>query len=801
MSAFEIYASILITVYMIYYVFAIRWGLKHPKTKGKEEYDPKVAFGFIKRYVRERSIIDGSFFITENSNQYSLNDEFNYDDNIPESFGDEECDSIATAVDDISDETLDEEVLPTDADLEYSQKLTEHSYEEEYNSEVFALVLSQPVQQQSRIKRLVLRKTETDIPSVSGPSDIDYDNWLQYSFIDFAFDKEFFHFQIRLHINDYMYTANMDGQDIRDCMAVYEDGGLSSDIYLWQKRKNLAVKYFRDVILKENNMVDSRLSYGYGSLENGYLVRTPPLEIDPREIRVPELWFVIIECRVRRAGETDYRIYAHIRESDERRGSHYNAMITNEDARLYLERDEEGEYLKIISPEQLMVKYLLRDIEKSYPKRGNLIKVEEEYVPTGVEPVFGVAYGLKLTEDIMNEAFTGETQIFYDRKKFKYYIDTWIYGFHRSAQIEYRFAESVIEHDENYEFTHNVTPEDVAVYYFGHEFSYMKNGCIPESDTELVKPVNTVWSHYAEVLREPYIPLMNYVSIDYPETDYLSILKIKTDQIVIQRDRSNSYSVRFTIGNWYYEFDLSPNDVCTYLERDRYGKFTRRVSKEHIASKYAKKFVGIVKMFEAGVPKSVIKREIDMTEWNINKVLEPLKVKKPRTHLSLLSDKDKADIKEKFKFGTGLTVLKESYGLPEYATLYKILGNSAVGCNSVYPDEFEKYFRQEMVVPDISPIMPENKQDDYSLPEGLEMKDIYVSCNITTMVYSVCVKSNNNIYSAPFDQDDTNKFGQGWISKEEHDRILRMLVVKHLYELANKDGMFLHVHEGTNKNV
>lgn len=669
MSAFQTYVLILIIIYIVYYIIIIGWEISHPHSKPVHfEYDPEAAFGFKKVYVRELSDIDGSFFITEDNNQDSLDEELDDGDVPPECIDDGGCDDDLPVDDDYShvDNDSEEEVQ------------TEDFYEEEYNSEEFALIMSRPLKSPVKITREIILPDEM-IPERQEEelSEFDLSERIEYCRVDFRFSPIYSHIQILLEINKHTYVSNMDADDVRKFIQVSDNGFISSDIDCWWRRKYLAVKYFKEDIIYEYDMVIPYKLYGYEKE-----IYNTPIDITAKEIKVPELWFTLQECQVIRTQYDEYRIFASIKG-----GPILYAKLTEDDVNIYLQRDENGKFLKEISPEQLMVKYLLRDIVKEIPKFNENIRIVNDFNLNTEPPCFCYDKDFMVTEQIKKEAFTNDTQIIcvedtWHRRKF--YLDSYIYGIRRTVEMSLPFVfETVLEFDESFVWTNKISPVDLAVSFFGHEFQYLKNGNIPEPESSIVYD----WNY--SVRKSSILP-EEFTRYDYPETDVFKTLKIKKNNVSVHRDISKYY-IFLVIGGKYYTFVLSKDDVCNYLERDEHGRFTRRVSVENLVGKYAEKYAAMVKMYKDGIPKKLISMVFDETKYSVDKLLKSLQVKKPHTHTSEYSSKKKKLIKEEFSAGVSLTELRKKYKMREYATLYRILGNAAVGENYKIPDEYQKY--------------------------------------------------------------------------------------------------------------
>ena len=146
MSTFSIYAFILVTVYVLYYVFAILWELKYNKNnqeKGTPEYTPEDAFGFKTCVVKEYD--DGTFSMSgEQFDDYDIEVEQHEEPVVDDPF---------------DEELLDQESQESRAAYESLKAIlkqmepVEPIYNDEYKCEDFAVMMSKPFSPKIKILR------------------------------------------------------------------------------------------------------------------------------------------------------------------------------------------------------------------------------------------------------------------------------------------------------------------------------------------------------------------------------------------------------------------------------------------------------------------------------------------------------------------------------------------------------------------------------------------------------------------------------------------------------------------------
>ena len=709
MSAFQIYALILVIIYIVYYMMAILWELKYHSPKpAAPKYDPVSTFGFRQVFIFEN--LDGTYSLSEDSCRPS--EDYHYDnedgglfesleddpDFIPVDEAHKEVESSIGGGDDDPDsyavyrrlkqaQEEMEKAITLNPEYELRTTLFERMLEaqdemisavegmEVYYSKEFLYVMNLPIDINTRVKRQIVPYDPLELSSDENYYDYQLDDWLQYARVDFSFSEGYHNLLIHLNINKHIYTKMLRSEDVRKCFNLEDNGGLTSNIDTWGMRKSMAIRYFRKEIIYEHKMVEASWSYCYG---NNAII--PPLDVDVRTVVVPELWFNLLTCIVLRTGYDQYRIDVTIQD-----GPVLSAIISDEDIDIYLQRNEDGWYLKNVSPEQLMVKYLMRDIASIRPKYGSDIESVKDYV-FGHEPVFLYDIMLIMPDEVKREAFTGATKIIFDENNHQdpYILDTHIYGFHCSVRMSTGYVLSAVLHlNEKFETVPKLNLEDLAVRYFGHEFCYLKNGSEPE-------PVNKIIPGFGCL---PKALPRDFQVLDYPDPDIIKVLRINSRWTDLRRC-DDSYFLSFGIGGWSYKHYLSFDDICNYLERDAYGKFTRRVTLENLTAKYAERYAAMVRMYKEGIPKTLITKTFGVSDHYLTKLVKSLHINKMKTNISGTPLQKKLLIRDDFAKGLSLTELKAKYKVRNYGILYKIIGNATVDDNCKIPDEYKK-FRKE----------------------------------------------------------------------------------------------------------
>ena len=713
MSAFQIYALILVIIYIVYYMMAILWELKYHSPKpAAPKYDPRSIFGFKQVFVFEN--FDGTYSLSEDSCRPSEDYHFNNeDDGIFESLEDnldftpveEPPEEVGFPIEGVDDDpeafAVYERIKQEQEKIGLDLLLAEHPEPEEgptlferlleaqnemisavegleaYYSKEFLYVMNLPIDINTRVKRQKVPYNPLKLSSNDNYYDYQLDDWLHYSRVDFSFSEDYCNILIHLHINKHTYTKVLRPADVKKIFISDRDEKFILNLDTWWRRKEIAMSCFKEEIIYEHKMVDSGVSCNYGRDAH-----FEPRDIDIRYVAVPELWFDLTKCVVLRTGYNQYRIQAFIRNNPA-----LSAVISDKDVDIYLQRNEDGWYIRKVSPEQLMVKYLMYDIASDMPKHGSGIEAVKDYT-FGHEPIFLYDEQLVMSDEEKREAFTGTTKIVFDetRRQDPYILDTYIYGFHCSMKMRMDFVfNEILRLNEKFETVPKMDLEDLAVRFWGHEFYYLKNGSEPE-------PVSNLVEGYGD--SKPKALPRDFQVLEYPDPSIIKVLRIYSRDKNLRRF-GDSYSLSFCIGGWYYRHNPSLVDICNYLERDAYGKFTRRVSLESLTAKYAERYAVMVRMYEEGIPKTVIAKTFGEADYSVNKLINSLDIKKPKTHVSEIPQKKRQLIRDEFAKGLSLTELKTKYKVRDYGSLYKILGNAAVGSNYKIPDEYQKYKKEK----------------------------------------------------------------------------------------------------------
>ena len=677
MSVFSTYVFILIIILLVYYAIVILWEIKRPRTSDDKTHDDIAGddanvFGYTKMYVIENPSLDGTFCVSEDENYYFATD---YDESLEETGDSPE--EICLDDEDLLEEESEESKAAYESlkAIQEQMKAVQPSYEEDYQGDEFAVMMAQPMESSQKIIRHIMMPTEE-----RSPTDYELEDWIYYARVDFELDASFIHLQICLHINRRTYKKDLEAKDARECMTFSDYGIIASYISSWWYRSQLAVKYFRDEIIAEHEIVRERGEYC------GYIDAPNVWNVEVRDINVSDLWFDVKDCCVRRTGYDEYRICAIVDDEP------LQAKLSDEDVNLYLKKDKDGNYTREVIPQQLMVKYFFHHITKRNPKNDDFVRVVDSYTPYP-GPVFRMDDKFYMTDEAKAVIFGGSTKIICvnSDKNRTYYLEACIYGIKRSVELDRRVVLDLLELNEKLEFTHKKSPDDIAGYYFGHELVYLQNGHIPDRIEERVHVKHSYYKPESKLFPE----FFDYE--DYPDTDYFNILKIDPSKVEVLWNNHRTwndiqeFTLKIVIGGWHFEFNITYNDIYNYLERDANGKYTRRVSVEQLSSKYIKKYAGMVKMYEAGVPIAIIARVLDFQLSEVKKIIESLGVVKADCHTDNLDDATRKNIIEEYSEKAELTELKEKYGFTEYATLYRILGNRAMGKNTVFPEEFTEF--------------------------------------------------------------------------------------------------------------
>ena len=172
MSAFGIFAIVLTSVYVVYFGVMLaydQYGVKGQKKDDVEVFDrPAEDFHDRSRHVRENG--DGSFTVTDESPEEESpvgdglfdappDDSYQDDDNIDITSGDDDgvVDDDDVVMPGDSDDGDDNSVYNRLKQIQEELPAIVPSYEEEYDSAGMYVVMSQPLEVQTHIRRELLR--------------------------------------------------------------------------------------------------------------------------------------------------------------------------------------------------------------------------------------------------------------------------------------------------------------------------------------------------------------------------------------------------------------------------------------------------------------------------------------------------------------------------------------------------------------------------------------------------------------------------------------------------------------------
>ena len=439
MSVFSTYVFILIIILLVYYAIVILWEIKRPRTSDDKTRDDIAGddanvFGYTKMYVIENPSLDGTFCVSEDENYYFATD---YDESLEETGDSPE--EICLDDEDLLEEESEESKAAYESlkAIQEQMKAVQPSYEEDYQGDEFAVMMAQPMESSQKIIRHIMMPTEE-----TSPTDYELEDWIYYARVDFELDASFIHLQICLHINRRTYKKDLEAKDARECMTFSDYGIIASYISSWWYRSQLAVKYFRDEIIAEHEIVRERGEYC------GYIDAPNVWNVEVRDINVSDLWFDVKDCCVRRTGYDEYRICAIVDDEP------LQAKLSDEDVNLYLKKDKDGNYTREVIPQQLMVKYFFHHITKRNPKNDDFVRVVDSYTPYP-GPVFRMDDKFYMTDEAKAVIFGGSTKIICvnSDKNRTYYLEACIYGIKRSVELDRRVVLDLLELSAEWSYT------------------------------------------------------------------------------------------------------------------------------------------------------------------------------------------------------------------------------------------------------------------------------------------------------------------------------------------------------------
>lgn len=484
---------------------------------------------------------------------------------------------------------------------------------------------------------------------------------------------------ISVRINGNLYSEPLAQKDIKELYAVDNNGRLIRN--RMEMLKKLCMIYFGDSLEEEEMMVQS--------MDDRFDEVSCPIDRDRDlvSIVIPE-WEVDIKSFAVKVKGGLYYITAMIGNKG------ISAQLTTYDLDLYLEKDGNGHYTRRFTPEVLAAKYLIGEIRKRYPM-PSLIEIQNEdykdeapiYKELGSNALFKPDWYIS-KNDIGNMQIEHTRIIivntnghYRDPKKKIIYLDTVLYGEHRTTIIEEAALERLLETDENGNYTRNVTPEMLVLVYFGHEKTFRDKGVTPESVSSMI----TNYKDYFQ--NQPYLPCqiqrLGYIDGSLPfyvdmKKCKVTIVKSKYWRLVDDEYGLDRPQILVYLKGSKTKLSktLDNIDLQNYLERDSNGCFTRRVTPQMLAYKYFFKEIVAMKMYDDGIPQRIImnytgcdfdtKYKYEVSKYGI--------LTKPDVYINDIGDQQKNDIKEDYANGMSFEGIKEKYLFQDYSKIYKILG-------------------------------------------------------------------------------------------------------------------------------
>lgn len=355
---------------------------------------------------------------------------------------------------------------------------------------------------------------------------------------------------------------------------------------------------------------------------------------------------------------------------------------------LYLERGEDGRFTRRFTKEMLVQACFREQLDDHAIIRNAVVAYYGKAVPfeKGLSPVFERDEDFVPTLDIPMGTL-GAAVVNQDKK---YFLSIWLDNVKRTAILDNSFPDWLYETDEDGNQPIYSRPETamscLVLEYFGHDIEWALVGKTPEYQTDLVISSDGGPQPYrfeammpeAKADYDDYILPKGYsvkdVAINYfdKEQRYLISYTLEGE---ITRNSNILFKRRYGLALKVY---MTDEDVANFLERDKDGHFTKRVTAEHIARKYAmntiREYEAIIKMQKAGIPGMVMEDLLGISKDKLRSFLREYGYQRNNwANTAFIPQKKREAIRDSYRQGTTLMKLKEKYKFPDYAILYSIL--------------------------------------------------------------------------------------------------------------------------------
>lgn len=362
-------------------------------------------------------------------------------------------------------------------------------------------------------------------------------------------------------------------------------------------------------------------------------------------------------------------------------GKCYYSKINDTDIQQFLQRDKTGEFTRTISMEMLVEKYLYIPITKNSVRATNkciMTYGEWARIPHGYGPVFmpdmdATVNGLYSEKPLIKKACILI-------KKELAYLYAEIGGVSRLALLDEEIAEMLLTTDRSH-FCGRMSLARAIIVIFGHELPFIAK------NVEIDKETLLIGNHYQSDTRQIVIKgvyeKINEENIKMPKGYRISCGIINRWKYAVTKEYNTYYITYHMTGGPYNRFEeikekISKQQLYNFFERNNDGKYSRRITPEHLAIMAATTKIieekTMMDLYYDGYPFDIINDKIGWTKEMINAFIKKYRLQKRRPlYISDIPEKTRKAIKEDYINGLSVPQLSKKYHIKSEGKIYLMI--------------------------------------------------------------------------------------------------------------------------------
>lgn len=361
----------------------------------------------------------------------------------------------------------------------------------------------------------------------------------------------------------------------------------------------------------------------------------------------------------------------------------YYSKINDTDIQMFLQRDETGRFIRDITPEMLVEKYLGVPIMMSSIKEiGKCIKEYGDWarIPAGNRPVF-----MPDMDTTVNGIYTDKplvNKVCILLKKELTYLYAEIGGISRLALLDKDIIKMLLTSDRSC-FSGRMSLARAVVVIFGHELPFIAKNMEIDEESSLVQHHYPFNNDTRQVIIKDNCEKIDEKDIKMPKGYKIATGIINKYRWMVSKEYDTYYINYHITGGIYRRFEeikkpLTEQQLYNFFERDENGKYTRRITPEHLAimaatEKILKEKI-MMDMYYDGYPFDIIEEKIGWNKENIETFLKKYKLQR-RRHLYItdIPEKTRKAIREGYAKGLSIPQLAKKYDIKSEAKIYLMI--------------------------------------------------------------------------------------------------------------------------------